>query len=523
MPSPLDYFGITPPGNPLSAFFPQQGGDDAFRSQLEERPVNRTQIPPEYLVASQLPDPMGFLQQVQQQRGQTEARQAIQGLQNLDFGSKDYPASVAKLLSKYPNAAQNSAVQNILKLKEFSGKQAADTKYNTQAAQAVKQFLAIPEDDPNYDQKFQDFIGGLDADVLQHPRLASLIERGVHNSSSIRSKKTADQQEKQILFKQARSMGIDPSKFDNMEDLNSQIADHMAQVGQRKETMEFFKNNPELRKEYATAMSALRAPTIGPSYDDEKMAAVGVTDPRKMTPELWAQADALAKQQRLQKVRSLNDQMLLMGVNPLSGLPGTSEPRSAPSATGQPQSAPEAISVQGNGLQGDEFTSAKAPVVPAPAAEPQVEPEFTPPPPQGLGNVQQVVQQEQATKAATQAAKELELQQAVPEWEQAKQSLWGAIPKDQIDRIKLGIPVNSSVILNGIGKKPNDIAFKKEGGVPVTWQQVADQALRDPRFEQLVKGTSTPSIPVVNTKSEYDALPSGSVYVDSHGKQARKK
>lgn len=498
MPSALDYLGITPPSNPLAAFFPQAGGDDAFRSQLEERPAGRSRIPPELALASQLPDPSGFLQQVQQFRGQNEAKQAIGELQNLDFGKPGYAGSVAKLLSKYPNAAQSPAVQKILQLKEFSGKQAADTKYSSGAAQAAKGLLSIPEDAPDYDERYQKLISGLDPEVLTHPRFASFAERGMHNSAMVRSKRNAQEQEKQMLAKQARGLGINPSKYDNLDDLNEAVADHMAKVGQRKDIMDFFKDNPELRKEYAGSMSQLRAPTVGPAYDEEKMAAVGVDDPKKMTPELWTRADALAKQQRFQKVRALNDQMMLMGINPLSGLAGASEPASG-TMPPTSQSLPEGVSAPSTGLPQELLPPGAAGLIPQapPTPESFAPVGVLPAAPQaaaGLNRVQQVAQQPLQEEAK--ATSDLEAARAAlsPKWTAAKQAFYSTLPPNQIAEIKQGVPQDSRTLAKKAGKNPDEVVFVKEDGLPVTWRDVANEAINDPSFQEIVNGKAQPPV-----------------------------
>lgn len=361
MPDPLSYFGITPPGNPLSQFFPQQGGDSDVASYLEGRPQGGSRIPLEYQIASRLPDLSGFLGQVNKLRGDTQAKKLIGDLGDLDFGSKDYPSSVAKLLSRNPDAAMNPAVQNILKLKEFAGKQANDTRYDTQAATAAKGLLSIPEDDPQYDQKFQNYISGLDPEVLTHPRLASLLERGQHNSAMIRSKRSADQQEQQAVRKQARGFGLKPEDYKDSDSLSDAVADRMQKAGQRKEMMEFFKSEPEFRKQYAGALSSLQAPTSGPDYDSEKMQAVGIDDPKKMTPELWVRGDALAKQARISKVRALNNEMALFGVSPFGTTFETSggEPVTKPSsaATIVPQGTSVRTPAQSGSTPGNPFSS----------------------------------------------------------------------------------------------------------------------------------------------------------------------
>ncbi len=338
MPDPASYFGITPPGSPLSQFFPQP--EDDFRAQLEERPKNRSAIPPEYAIASQMPDPQGFLKQVDDFRTQKESQDIIKGLQGLDFGSKDYPSSVAKLLSKNSRGASNSAVQNILKMKEFSGRQNQDSKYNAQAAGAVKDFLAIPEDDPDYDQKYQKFVQGLDADVLEHPRLASLLERGQHNSSVVRSKKTAQQQERLAVEKEARRAGIQPSKYDNLDDLNDAIADRMHEAGQQKELRDFLRTDKDTAKDLSSALTQLRAPTSGADWDAEKAQVMG-KEINQMTPDDWHQAHPLALQARIAKARNIANQIEMMtGVNPMKG--GATTQEAAPQAKAAP-SAPAKI------------------------------------------------------------------------------------------------------------------------------------------------------------------------------------
>ena len=514
MASALDYLRITPPGNPLSAFFPQQGGDDALRSQLEERPQGRSQIPPELAIASQLPDPSGFLQQVQQFRGQNEAKQAIQGLQGLDFGKPEYAGSVAKLLSKYPNAAQNPAVQKILQLKEFSGKQAADTKYSSAAAQAAKDLLSIPEDDPNYDEKYQKLITNLDPEVLTHPRFASFAERGMHNSAMVRSKRTVQQQEKQTVEKEARRLGIKPSKYDNLDDLNDAIADKMGKAAQKKDFYEFFQRNPEVRKEYAGVMSKLRAPTQGPDYDQEKMEAVGKTRPQDMTAADWIRGDSIAKQNRLHSFRAMNDQLALMGVNPLAGMGDSEapEPVAAPGVIPAISGAPAGVSVPSTGTPqlSDEEPGYIAPsAVPLPAipvAAPQVEPEFSPSPPSGFAGIQQSRQQEADAKLAAQEQLAQKQQQLSPQWEKAKNEIASMIGPAALERIRSGIPLharNLAGIVNAAGHDPDEEAFKDESGKPVTWFKVAQAATEDPRLK------NAPIIPQKLQAGQAVTLPGG--------------
>lgn len=507
MPSALDYLNITPPGNNLlSQFFPQTGGDDALRSQLEERPVNRTALPPEYAVAGMLPpdQAQGFLDLSNRIKSDMQSQNAIKGLKDLDFGSKDYPKSVARLLSNNPLAAQNSAVQNLLKLKEFSSKQANDTKYSSAAAQAAKDFLTIPEDAPDYDERYQKFIGGLDPEVLNHPRLASFVERGMHNSSVIRSKRDARQQERTTVEKEARRLGIKPSKYDNLDDLNDAIADQMAESGQRKELSELFKSQPELRKEYASSMSRLRAPTDGPDFDQEKMEAVGKAKPQDMTKDDWVRGDYLAKQKRLNAVRSLNEEIALStGFNPMRGMgsPDVTE-SSTPAISGQelPVATPSRLpaTLLPEGAAGAvappvlEQPEAFAPVgtLPAPVV-----------PPTGFAAIQQQLtaqQSEQAAKEATAAVQARQQEQAsTSSWETAKQELLKNFKPGYANWDMGAIPA----LATALGKKPTDTAFKDANGRAFTWSQVAQELMTDPRMDQIRSGRLDPLPAPVDPKT----------------------
>ena len=156
MPSALDYFNIQPPGNPLSQFFPQQGGDDAFRAQLEERPRGGAGLPPELALGLQTGDPMGFMDQIQKSRASIQSQNIIKGLQDLDFGSKDY-------LSPGITAGKNSLgvvtrPRRGYCASEFFGKQAQDNSLSDDAGTGHERSSTSLTLQPHHQQDYRDLI-----------------------------------------------------------------------------------------------------------------------------------------------------------------------------------------------------------------------------------------------------------------------------------------------------------------------------------------------------------------------------
>lgn len=455
MPDPLAYFGIQPPGNSLSQYFPNQD-ENALRDRLEERPTSRMQIPLEYQVASQLPDPSGFLSEVNRIRGGTEAKKLIGELGDLDFGDKSYPSSLAKLFSRYPDAAQNPAVQNILKLKEFAGKQATDSKYDSQASQAVKGLLGISEDDPNYDQKFQSYIAGLDPDVLSHPRLASLLERGQHNSAMIRSKRTTDQQANQLLDRQLIKSGLKPGSYSSIEDKQDALADLMHENAQQEGLQKHFQTFKDDAKEYASAMRALRTT---PS-DEDKIAAMGKTSASQMSASDWAQGDAKVRRQNMDRLQAISDQLQLQtGVNPLRGAQAA---RPAPATP--PAQAPVA---------------APAPVVPSVQPVAPVAPTSA----DAFGRIQQAVDEPAKKRAEETVATQAAQKALVPQWESAKQDLIKSLGPEAIQRVAAGLVLDPRQLVKYSGKDPEKVLFTDENGFAVRWPEIAKAVMEDPRFK----------------------------------------
>lgn len=495
MPSALDYLGITPPGNPLSQFFPQQGGDNDFRSQLEERPMGRSAIPPELALATQLPDPSGFLQQVQQFRGQNEAKQAIQSLQNLDFGSKDYPASVAKLLSKYPNAAQNSAVQNILKLKSLSGQQSQQKQYDDQASKALKSLYGIRSDDPEYDQKLQALGQDLPDEVFQNPRFASTWERALHNADTVRSKRTVDQQANQMVDRELLKNGLKPSKFSSLEDKQDALAEMMQEGAQQKKVQEYFRDFKDEAKEYTSAMRGVRAtPT-----DEEKIARAGKTKPSEMSHEDWVRTDALVRKDNYDRLQDVVDRIrLATGVHPFragSSQSGASEGGSGTVTPPLGSNAPQGVSVPSTALPAELLPEGAAGRLPAPQAAPEV---FTPvgelpaqiptTPPTGFSGLQQQVAQQQqrdahaATEAATAKAKADQFNQQ--QLELKKNEL---LSKFRPEFANYG-PSDYHFLAGALGVKPNEAAFRNADGKGVSWDTVISRLMADPQMEAIRQG-----------------------------------
>lgn len=353
MPSALDYLGITPPGNPLSQFFPQP--EDDFRNRLEERPANRTRLPPEYAIASQLPDPMGFLKQFQSLRSQNETGRALGELQNLDFGAKDYTPSVAKLISKYPNAAQNPAFQNVLRLKEFSGKQTQDSKYDSEAANLAKGVLSISEDDPEYPTKFQKVIEGASPEALTHPRLVSQLERGMHNSAMVRSKKNAQVDDAHRMSLQLAEAGIPPEQFGKFKTEDGGFDPYKVAfaLGQAKRGLksDAAPMSSKQREELADSFQSLDEP----ASDEDAVSAYNTAHSANLDPKSWfnkpsaqqvEEGKRLAQQEKSKKLLSRLTSLHKAGVSIsdaiqsyLGSSPPTSQP-TPPVIPSGPQAAP---------------------------------------------------------------------------------------------------------------------------------------------------------------------------------------
>lgn len=496
MSSALDYLGITPPGNPLSSFFPQAGGDDAFRSQLEERPQGRTRIPPELALASQLPDPSGFLQQVQQFRGQNESKQLIGELQNLDFGKPEYPASVAKLLGKYPNAAQNPIVQGVLKMKEFSGQQARQSQYNDQASKALKGLYSLRPDDPDHDDKLKELTENLPDEVFQNPRFASTYERALHNSDMIRSKKTADQQSNQMLDRELLKVGKKPGSYSSLEDKQDALAEVMQQSAQRKEVQDAFRADPKLRDKYVDALMAINSPIT----DEDKINAAGKTKASEMTPQDWTSTHAKVYQGRIRDLNNVYATFAAMGLAPnrFGGPPDASDTPSGTIAPPTGSSAPAGIPAPSTALPADQSQT-------SPVIAPNVTPTASVSPadltkgdlygtPQNLEQrieaeksaaQNQLVldaQRKQAELAATQRAidqRGQEVSQMSPAWDSIMQSM---TPSD-LDR-----PLEDFADDTFLGDKkinPQTVLFNDAKGRPVFMRDAVREFRMSPKFDAL--------------------------------------
>lgn len=173
---------------------------------------------------------------------------------------------------------------------------------------------------------------------------------------------------------------------------------------------------------------------------------------------------------------------------------GTTMPQQRTQAAASP--APTVSTPTGPSLQGDEFTEVQAPPA-APAPEAHEEPEWNPAP-SGFGKVKQVLQEQQETK--TKAAADLAHRQAevAPKWEDAKQEFLNGLPAEEVKNFQMGLPINYHGLTRKAGKNPQDVAFNDENNRPVTWQDVAQQAIKDPRFQ-----TS------IGAKAPIATLPSG--------------
>lgn len=506
MPDPASYFGITPPGSPLSQFFPQP--DDDFRDQLEERPVNRTPIPREYQIASQLPDPEGFLRQVNQFKAQNQSENVIRGLQDLDYGSKDFSPSVAKLLSKNYLAAQNPAVQNILKLKALSGQQTKDKNLNSQAAQAMKQFYSLDPNSPTYPEDHQKWVEGLDPEVLADTRVDRLVQTGFNNANTQRAKKTAEQQDELRMRRAASEVfGIDPSDYKSSEDLRRAMSKAKNEGLQQKGVQEFFKSEPELRKQWVDASSEYFAPQEGPEWDDKKIAAAGKTSASEMTPQDWTRGQAIASSQVSRKFNSALMHLASMGVNPLGSrgrIPAESPVAGIPTT---PQVAPQMPADIPPALQTPPQETPPIPLAATPL-----------PPAVGFAGFQQKTQEAEVAKAAEAAALIQKQKDISLQWEKAKNEIATLIDPRLL---KLNL-VNSDKLVRQAGYKPDDVAFHDEFGKPVTWQHVANATLADPR----IKGGATRQSdgPVqIHSQADWAALAPGTPYIDSYGKSGIKR
>jgi hypothetical protein len=93
-----------------------------------------------------------------------------------------------------------------------------------------------------------------------------------------------------------------------------------------------------------------------------------------------------------------------------------------------------------------------------------------------------------------------------------------------------GVPVSNSdktmiptsqFVFNKFGIDPNTpLAQHPTENRPITAQEVLEDLAQD----RTSRGApSTPKIPQINSQKEYDALPSGAIYMDSHGNTVRKK
>lgn len=365
MPSALDYFNIQPPGNPLSQFFPQPGGDDAFRAQLEERPRAGAGLPPEVALAYQTQDPSGFLDQVQKIRSGLQSQNIVKGLQSLDFNSKDYSKSVASLLGKNSLGAGDKTVQEILRQREFSGAQAKDKSYSDDAAKAFKALSSIPQDDPDYEKKVNDLAQSTEDHVFTNPQFASLYERSKNHVESLRARKGMKKDESQKLGLQLAEAGIHPDNFDQYQDddgnLNPLKVAYALGQAKRGLKSDAAPMSSGQREKLAKSFEDFHAPIS----DEDALDAYNVANKTKLNPNSWfskpsdqqiEQGRALAQTAKTKSMMSKLAAMHEAGVSlpdafqsflgasdaPQPGPATLTAPGhpSAPTAAGAPQKAP---------------------------------------------------------------------------------------------------------------------------------------------------------------------------------------
>lgn len=298
---PDQFWGLPQNYSRIQDFFPEAQDDAAYRAQLTgvapkkgfdlDNPGQK-----ELALAAMTGDPMGTLDLAKKIRADKESHALLKELAPIDPASKDYPSEITKLLGKYTYGAMDPRVEHVLNLKQLSVKHAKDTRYDEQAAKALKGFLSIPEDDPKYDEKYQAWLNAQPDDLLSHPRLASLLERGQHNSAAIRARRSLEQQELSNLQKEARKLNVDTGKYKTADELRDAIFEASQVHTQRKEFHDALKDiDPKTRAEYLDHITGIHQfPT-----DEEKMEAVGVTSESKMTPQLWdlGYRKAIAKKQ----------------------------------------------------------------------------------------------------------------------------------------------------------------------------------------------------------------------------------
>jgi hypothetical protein len=426
------------------------------------------------------------LQDALTQRSQNAYQQA----QNLDLDTDEGQNAFQRLLAT--GAINPSAGADIVRSQKLvkslqnggNGRSSRTSPFSDEGTQFLANFHSLDPRDPEYFTNVRSLIQQ-NPNAFNDPRVVSAVGSAQQHALSFHPKVQADQTDWRNT--------INPRFVTGAQKAISDLANFSTAIGSEDTAEQATKNRlgvqSAIRRLGGMGLSAedIQGELLNaglepadwfgnqgphgsylPSQPEKEayLTAQGI-DPKKATPEQWRQADYGALKL---KAPAISRQV--------SGMP-------VQTPTAQP-TVPS--------LQGDEFTAGQTTPVASPVvSDAHVEPEWDASQAPGLGNVQQQVAKANEAKAAQEAQKQQDLSAAVPQWEKLKQDFWGQIPKDQIDRIRLGIPINSRSILQGMGMKPDEVAFHKEGNRPVTWQQVADEAMKDSRFKQaLGQGATAP-------------------------------
>lgn len=491
MPTPQELFKLPSSYNRLSDFFPNSGEDQGYINQ-----VNETAAPPSVQgvnpalmeqAAQMGMDPFNVMDMAKKIQADIQSQRLIRSIGDIDFNEKDSNDKIAKLLSKNYLGAQNPSVQHVLNLKHLASRQGKDTQYDEEVGNAIRDLSSLDATTDEGIDAARNIIKALPSGAAQ--KLGPWLETHNRNiaSQSLRKqtleqqkelKRTEEQRELSDLKRKARSVALNPEGYNTIDDLSEAYADKLGEIMRNDERRKnFVALPPDMKKEYSDARIGLTTDIS----DEEKIAAVSKKSDNEMTPELWDKGHKLVRNQRLDRARKVEE---LINME-LGGSPTIKTPQSTEGA-------------------------AKKEVIPPPPPKPETRKTLA----------QQIREELESKKAREESIKNAPTNEA---WTKGKNVVSEALAAANLDdeflipayrsivageRIPTGemqyanaggmgvsAPFDPGIdprdyILEKVGIKPNDEAFKLPDGKKVTYAE-ALKALAEDKLSAAKEGIRT--------------------------------